>query len=403
MNVTRREFLATAALGALATGAATAQTPPATGPKLKLGVIGCGGRGSWITNLFVENGNYTIHAGADYFPDRIKTFGDKFQVPEERRFTGLDGYKRLLESGVDAVAIESPPYFHPGQAAAAVDAGKHVYLAKPIAVDVPGCRTVEASGKAATGKKQVFLVDFQTRSTPFYMEALKNVHAGDLGTLAFGEAIYHGGCPFGGYFDSLRKNGADPEVRLRAWGLDRVLSGDIITEQFIHTLDVMNWVMQTPPTEASGSCGLRTREAIGTCSDHFTSLIRYGDGTTYTFSGRQIEGHDTKPDGIRVRVFGSQGVLETEYGGQVMIRGAKFYKGGRCPGIYADGAKANIAEFHRRITAGEFDNPTVAPSVQSNLITILCRTAAYAKSSLTWDALLTKGETLALDLKGLKA
>ena len=200
-----------------------------------------------------STGGYEIYAIADYFPDRAKAAGDRFGVADSRRFSGLSGYKRLIDSGVEAVLIESPPYFHPEQAAAAVEAGKHVYSAKPVAVDVPGCRTVEASGKKATEKKQVFLVDFQTRADPFFIEALRRVHAGDLGKIAFAEGIYHADSPFAQFYDALHSNPRDPETRLRAWGLDKVLSGDIITEQNIHTLDVVNWVMGA----ATAQCGQR--------------------------------------------------------------------------------------------------------------------------------------------------
>ena len=223
--------------------------------KIKLGAIGQGNRGSWITGLFQRHGGYEIHAVADYFPDRAKAAGDRLGVADSRRFSGLSGYKRLIDCGVEAVLIESPPYFHPEQAAAAVDAGKHVYTAKPVSVDVPGCHTIEASGKKATEKKLVFLVDFQTRVDPFFVEALKRVHAGDLGKIAFAESIYHADSPFAQYYDQLRDNPHDPETRLRAWGLDKVLSGDIITEQNIHALERR----QLGHGRRAAQCGRRMR------------------------------------------------------------------------------------------------------------------------------------------------
>ncbi|NLX98367.1 MAG: Gfo/Idh/MocA family oxidoreductase, partial [Rhodopirellula sp.] len=203
------------------------------GAKVDIGIIGCGGRGTWITDLFQQHGGYNIVAAADYFQDQVDNLGAKFNVDPARRFTGLAGYHRLLEQKLDAVVIESPPYFHPEQAAAAVAAGKHVYLAKPIAVDVPGCKTVEESGKTATSKKLCFLVDFQTRADEFYIEALRRVREGALGRFAFGESTYHAGIPWVRQIKYLEDDPKNPENRLRAWGLDRVLSGDIITEQNI--------------------------------------------------------------------------------------------------------------------------------------------------------------------------
>jgi hypothetical protein len=151
-DITRRKFLASA--GAAAVGL-TILKPELVGgaeanSKLDLGVIGCGGRGAWIAELFAKNGHYNLVALADYFQDRVDATGEKLNVPPAKRFTALSGYKQLLAEKLDAVAIESPPYFHPEQAAAAVEAGKHVYVAKPLAVDVPGCQSIAASGRQAT-------------------------------------------------------------------------------------------------------------------------------------------------------------------------------------------------------------------------------------------------------------
>lgn len=412
-ELSRREFLnratgTVAALAALTPLMGMTQTnPSAVKPlefkrKLKLGVIGLGGRGHWIADLFKQHGGYELNAVCDYFPDRAKSVGDSLGVDGSRQFSGLSGYKRLIASGVEAVAIESPPYFHPQQAAAAVDAGLNVYCAKPVAVDVPGCRTVEASGQKATEKKLVFIVDFQTRADEFYVEAMRRVHAGDMGKIAFAEGIYHADSPWAQWYDALAKNPSDPETKLRAWGLDKILSGDMITEQNIHTLDVVNWLMGAAPLHAVGSCGLTSRPNVGTCADHFACYFQFPDGVGVTFSSRQFNGYDTQPEGIRVRAFGQKGVLETEYGGNVMIRGDNFYRGGKSPGIYEAGARANIATFYTNITTQNFDNTTVAPSVQSNLVTILGRTAAYRGELVTWENILAANERLEADLSGLK-
>ena len=404
--VTRRHFLAgtgAAALSLLAVKPAVVRTYAASS-KLKLGILGCGGRGTWIAELFKQHGSYDIVAAFDYFQDRVDSFGDKFQIDQARRYTGLSGYRKLIEGKVDAVAIESPPYFHPEHAAAAVDAGCHVYVAKPIAVDVPGCNSIAESGKKASEKKLCFLIDFQTRSNPLYQEALKRIHNGALGDFAFGEATYHASDPFPGHFKYMQDDPNNSENRLRAWGLDRVLSGDIITEQNIHTLDVMNWIMNSPPLYALGTGG-RTVRNVGTCWDHFAVLFQYPNNVGITFSSRQFEGHGTQPEGIRNRMFGSKGVLETEYGGQVLIRGQgeTFYRGGDTGDIYRQGAVNNIATFYQSITNGDFTNPTVEPSVRSNLITILGRTAAYQNRLVHWDEIIKSTEKLDANLKGVKA
>ena len=397
----RRRFLADAGAAALAFSIVRPELVRGSGAssKIDLGIVGCGGRGAWIADLFQKHGGYNVVAAADYFPDRVAGLGDKLAIPPARRFTGLSGYRRLLEEKLDAVAIMSPPYFHPAQAADAVAAGKHVYLAKPIAVDVPGSLTVQESAAKATANRLCFLVDFQTRANELFIEALRRVHDGAIGRFAFGEATYHAEDPFAAQAQHARAD--DPESRLRAWGLSRELSGDIITEQNIHSLDVASWIMGRPPISAYGTGGRRFRDA-GTCWDTFSLVFQYADNVGITFSSRQFNGHGTRPEGIRNRMFGSEGVLETEYGGQVLIRGKQFYRGGQTSTIYQQGAVRNIAGFYDSMQQKDFTNATVGESLRSNLVTILGRTAAYKGRLVTWEEVLRTDERLVADLKGLK-
>jgi myo-inositol 2-dehydrogenase / D-chiro-inositol 1-dehydrogenase len=399
-GLSRRRFLAGAgaALAFSAASPALARSGQANG-KVNLGIIGCGGRGSWIANLFQKHGGYSVVAAADYFADRVNGVGNRLGIPPERRFTGLSGYRRLLDQKLDAVAIETPPYFHPAQAADAVSAGKHVYLAKPVAVDAPGCRTIEESAAKARAGRLCFLVDFQTRANDFFIDAIRRVHGGAIGRFAFGEATYHAEDPFEGQARHAQSD--DPEDRLRAWGLSRELSGDIITEQNIHALDVASWIMGKPPLCAYGTGGRKVRQ-VGTCWDTFSVVFEYPDDVGITFSSRQFNGHGTRPEGIRNRMFGSEGVLETEYGGQVLIRGKQFHRGGDTTAIYEDGAVRNIAAFHDAIQRNDYGNATVGESVRSNLVTILGRTAAYTGRLATWDEIVRSEERLVADLEGLK-
>ncbi|OGD19455.1 MAG: hypothetical protein A2W03_07220 [Candidatus Aminicenantes bacterium RBG_16_63_16] len=402
-TLSRRDFIK----GAGAAAVSLTVLPPGlvrgsqANSRIKLGIIGCGGRGTWIAKLFAEHGGYEITAGADYFAERAADLGAQLAVPGSRLFSGLSAYEQLLESGVEAVAIISPPYFHPEHAAAAVEKGVHVYLAKPIAVDAPGCRLIADLGRKAAQKSLCFLVDFQTRSNPFFVEAVERVHNGAIGDFVFGEGTYHAECPFEKWYEPLQSDPNNPEVRLRAWGLDRALSGDIITEQEIHVLDVANWIMGAPPLYAVGSGGLTARPKIGTCWDHFVVYYQYPGEVAVQFSGRQFKGHGT-PEGLKNRMFGSKGVLETQYGGNVMIRGENYFRGGGTPQIYQEGAVNNIAAFHKSITSGDFSNTTVEPSVQSNLVTILGRKAAYEKRRVDWDEIMKDEERLTPDLEGLK-
>ncbi|MBM3838975.1 MAG: Gfo/Idh/MocA family oxidoreductase [Verrucomicrobia bacterium] len=367
--------------------------------KITWGLIGCGGRGTWIANLFQKHGGYNLVGVADYFQDRVDSVGEKFQVPASRRYTGLSGYRRLLEQKLDAIVIQTPPYFHPEQAAAAVDAGCHVYLAKPIAVDIPGCQSIADSGQKAAGKKRVFLVDFQTRAHALYQEAIQRVHRGDIGRLVCGEATYQTSLMFSNLDAKLRAAPSSKDLWLRAWALDRVLSGDVITEQNIHALDVASWILNAAPLRATGTGG-KARELIGTCWDHFAVIFNYPGDVVLTFCSKQV---GAGWEDIQCRIYGTNGTIDTHYGGNVAITGKAPFVGGSTGNLYADGAVRNIACFYDQITSGDYSNPTVAPSVRSNLTTILGRAAAYQRREVTWDEMMRTNEKLEYDLSGFQS
>lgn len=400
-DISRRKFLAGA--GAATLGFAVLQPQLIRGAeanaKINLGVIGCGGRGAWIADLFAKNGNYNVVALADYFQDRVDAAAAKVNVPASMRFTGLSAYKRLLEQNLDAVAIISPPYFHPEQAAAAVEAGKHVYLAKPVAVDVPGCHSISESGRKATAKKLAFQVDFQTRAMPAYQEVLTRIHQGGIGKLISVYAEYQTSLMFEDRDQELRKDPSNPEVRLRTWGIDRVLSGDVITEQNIHALDVATWVVDAEPIKAFGTGG-RSRPFLGDCWDHFSLLFYFPNDLVVAFTSKQA---GFGFDDIMVRAHGTTGTVETNYGGKCWLHSRDDIYNGTTDNIYQVGVEHNIVTFYNNITKGDCSNPTVAPSVRSNLTTILGRTAAYKRAEVTWEHLLKSNEKWHYDLKGLKA
>jgi predicted dehydrogenase len=391
----RRDFLA----GAAAAAAITVVRPAAVrgsqaNSALALGAIGCGARGSWIAELFQKHGKYRYVACADYFQDRVDAFGKKYEISPAARFTSLSAYKRLLEQKLDAVVIESPPYFHPEQAAAAVDAGKHVYTAKPIAIDVPGCLTIGESGKRASEKKLVFLVDFQTRANAAFRETARRVHAGQIGRIVCAEGHY----PTGG----LRvATGKSPEARLRTWYPVKELSGDFIVEQSIHSLDVATWFLNAAPLSAMGTGGRRARPHADIW-DHFSLIYSFPDDVPLTFTCLQaIPG---APEEISCLVLGCEGVAYGNYSGDVWIHGNRPYPGATMNNLYTEGTVVNIAEFYRAVTAADYANPTVEPSVRSNLTAVLGRTAGYKKGApVTWDEMLRAGERLVPDLSGLKA
>jgi myo-inositol 2-dehydrogenase / D-chiro-inositol 1-dehydrogenase len=366
---------------------------------INIGLIGCGGRGRWIADLFRKHGGYKLVALADYFQDRVVQAGAEFEVAPERRFTGLSGYKRLLEQKLDAVVIESPPYFHPEQAAASVDAGKHVYLAKPVAVDVPGCQTVLASATKATQKKLCFLVDFQMPTLPVFQDAIKQIKKGELGTIVSAEASYQTG-PVGESLDHERRaEPTNPELRLRAWVTDRLFSGDIITEQNIHALDMACRLLDAAPLRAYGT-GAKTRDFLGDCWDHFSVIFDFPNKITTTFSSKQVGfGYED----IMCRVYGTNGMADLHYFDKSLIKSKEYVNSANATNLYTTGAEANISAFHDAIFKSDYANSTVPLGVRSNLTAILGRTAAYRNSLVTWEEMIRGGESFTPNLQGLKS
>ncbi len=381
-HIGRREFLAATAAVGVSIVQPSAVRSASANSQIEIGLIGCGGRGRWIANHFTQNG-YKVTAVYDYFKDRCNAAGDQLQVAADRRYFGLEGYKQLVGSKLDAVAVESPPYFHPEQAVAALEAGKHVYLAKPIAVDVPGCLAiVEAAQKA---NKLCCLVDFQTRVNEFYLEAAKRVHEGLMGKPISGQ-VYYIASRLG-----KQAEGNSPMARLKNWVFDIALSGDIIVEQNVHVLDVANWMLQGHPVKAQGTGGRKCRVDVGDCWDHFMVHYWYPDDVLMDFSSAQ---YTSRYDDLCCRVFGTNGTLDTHYGGEVWIHcRSGGYRGGSTGNIYTEGAVANIKNFRQALLDGKTLN-NAEESANSTLTAILGRTAAYEGRMVTWDEMIKANRKL---------
>jgi myo-inositol 2-dehydrogenase / D-chiro-inositol 1-dehydrogenase len=346
--------------------------------RIEIGIVGCGGRGRFIGKLFEQHTATKVVALHDYFADRVQKLGDELAVDASARFTGLDGYKALVERKLDAVAIESPPYFHPEQAIAALQAGKHLFLAKPMAVDVPGCLAIERAVKAAGPSRHV-LVDFQTRRDPLFREAAARVHRGDIGPAVLGHVYYHAGRLTPKVPDRTQT------ARLRNWVFDKALSGDIIVEQNIHVIDVANWYLQAHPIKARGSGGRKARVDVGDCWDHYVVTYTYPGDVLVDFSSAQF----TKGfDDLRIRVYGAAGTVDSAYDGDVRVTGDAPWTGGSTKGLFTSGAVGNIKDFHAAVTGGPALADTVGPSVQSNLAAILGRMAATSGRDVTWDEMM---------------
>ena len=381
----RRTFLkAAAASTAFTVLPAAAARGYQANSKIELGMVGCGQRGIWLGRLFEEHANVKVVAAHDYFRDRVEEAQRVLEVAPDRCHVGLDGYKELVQGAVDAVAVESPPYYHPEQSVATLDAGKHLFLAKPIAVDVPGCQAIVEAAKR-NGAKCSAWVDFQTRVDEHFMEAARLVHEGFIGEPVCGQFYY--------FCSRLTRRcmGDSEPSRLRNWMFDIPLSGDIIVEQNIHVLDVANWYLQGRPLKAVGTGGRKARTDVGDCWDHFAVIYTYPDDVIADFSSGQFTyGYND----LCMRLFCSEGTLDSHYGGDVSIRGrSNAWPGGKTSAIYQDGAIANIKLFCDSI-ANETPIDNTVESANSTLTSILGRMAAYTGEEITWDDMMAQNESL---------
>jgi predicted dehydrogenase len=292
----RRKFLKTAA-----TTAGVMFIKPslvrgtAANSAVRVGLLGCGGRGTEDATNLIDTGNARVVALADLFRDQLDAARAHFdQLQRAKDYTDIDpsqlflgphAYQQIAHSKeVDAIVIATPPYYHPQHLETVVAAGKHVYLEKPVAVDVPGALRVMEIGKRAEGKLSLD-VGFQIRDCPPFVELVRRIHNGALGNIVCGEAHY-----LTGYIDRPAWPNASPvERRLRNWVYDRTLSGDIIVEQNIHVIDICNWILKAHPLKASATGGRQGRPASdGDAFGNYNVLFHYPDNVDVTFSSTQF-------------------------------------------------------------------------------------------------------------------
>jgi len=403
--LTRRRFLAGAvaggALAAAAPAVLAAETPaPATPPafprKIKLGVVGCGGRGAWIAGLFKKHGGYDIHAVADYFDAVAQQCGDALGVDRARRFSTLSGYKRLLESGVEAVALETPPCFFPDHVEAAVEAGVHVYMAKPVAVDVPGCLRVEAAARKAAQARHCFLVDYQMPTDPHNREVMKMIREGEIGPVATVNSHYYAGL----FADPPFTDTLESRLRSLIWCNDIAVGGGYHVNACIHAVDAALWVTGGRAVSATGFSRRMRENPHGDSHDVFTLLFEMHGGLVINHRGKHLN-NQTGFD-VVCEIQGRSGFAQTCYGGKALLKGRENAYSGQVENPYEAGAVRNIATFYDDVVGGNTANPTVRRSVDGALTTILGREAAARGVRLTMEELLRENKSLEVNLKGLK-
>jgi myo-inositol 2-dehydrogenase / D-chiro-inositol 1-dehydrogenase len=418
--VDRRDFIAgtAAASGLLLLKPKTAFGYEANSA-VRLALLGCGNRGTSVATSFAKNTSARIVALADIFPDQLEKGKAHFdELAGSLGYAGVDpkmmfhGYRAFEEvassSGVDAVQISTPPWFHVQHLDGVVRAGKHAYCEKPVGVDVAQTKQALEIGRRAEGKVSID-VGFQIRSAPPFVEIVRRIHNGDLGKIA--SIATHYNAPASAYPDRPATMSHD-EVRLRDWLWDRTLSGDIIVEQNIHVIDICNWILKAHPVKAVATGGRNVITHFGNCWDNYQVIFSYPEDVHVSFSSTQF-GTNGWFD-VSERVFGSQGIAEAPYSGPLRIIGEKAWTWAdnnpqAVPGsasFAANGAFTdNLAQadsekdkgFIESIVSGKFHNQ-IATGVETALSAMLGRMAGQLGREVTWDELLAHGEEYSLNM-----
>lgn len=370
--------------------------------QVRFGILGCGGRATEEGTSFVENAGARVTAIADLFADQLEKGRKHFDALQQAKgyapidsaqlFKGPNAYQEIAASKeVDFILITTPPYFHPHHLETVVDAGKHVYCEKPVAVDVPNAHHVIKIGEKAQGKLSL-AVGFQIRNAPPMVEMTRRLQEGAIGKIACGLAYYY--C---GHIDRPEWPNASPEEkRLRNWVWDRELSGDIIVEQNIHVIDMCNWMLKGHPIKAVGICDRKIRTDAGNCKDNFNVLFTYPDNVQLSFGSTQF---DSPNFDAAVQFFGSDGSSEAHYDWRVGIVGknpwdagmkpsgaTEFSAAGKFKGALDEADSEKEKAFVASITSGQFLNQA-ALGAESAMSAMLGRTAAYTGKPVTWEEL----------------
>jgi len=366
------------------------------GTPLKAALIGCGGRGTGAAIQFLNAGpNLSVVALADVLPDKMAECRKNLQeqannvVPDENCFLGFDAYEKAINTpGLNVVLITTPTHWHPAYFKAAIDAGKHVFMEKPAAVDPTGIRTVLAAAKVAAAKGLTVVTGNQRRHRRDYWEAYVQVRNGIIGDVISSAAHWNQG----GFWDRFKQpEWSDMEYCIRNWFNVIWLSGDHILDQGVHNFDIATWFMGQTPQRAVGYGG-RARRKSGDIFDFFSIDYVYGDNKRMHGTARQIDGCDSE---VAEQILGSKGVALLNDNGSIKI---VDYSGNPLWEYdYANKPVRNPYEqehihFVESIRLNKKINQA-EDLAYSTQVAILGREAAYTGKSLTWD------EMIASDLR----
>ncbi len=399
-GISRKDFIKTSAAAGvgIAALAASGNYAFAQGSdRIKVGVIGCGGRGTGAAENHLDSSEgVELIAMGDMFPDRLKEsrqnlesraskdakWGAKFKVKDDHCFTGFDAYKKVLATDIDLVILATPPGFRPIHIRAALEAGKHVFAEKPVAVDGPGIRSVMESGAIAGKKKLAFVTGTQRRHQAAYMETINRIHDGAIGDVLTAQVYWNQGSIWN---KGRKPEWTDTEWQLRNWYYFTYLCGDHIVEQHVHNLDVANWVLNAHPVKALGIGGrqVRTDPAYGHIYDHFTVEYEYPNGVKILSMCRQQDNTASKVDEF---VVGSKGTSSPSG----KIKGPQPF---RFDGDTTNPYVVEHRDLVNSIRSGKLLNEAQRIA-ESTLTAIMGRMSCYTGQEITWDMALNSKEVL---------
>jgi myo-inositol 2-dehydrogenase / D-chiro-inositol 1-dehydrogenase len=390
-SLSRRAFVkgSAATVAAVGTLEISHSAHAAGSDEIKIALVGCGGRGTGAAANALLNkthSNIRLIAAADAFAEPLeravqdlqKQFGERVDVPPERRFVGLDAYEKAIAAGADVVLLCTPPGFRPAQFAAAVKAGKNVFMEKPVAVDAPGYRVVKAANAEAKAKRLYVAVGHHLRHDQNHAAVVRQIHDGLIGDLLFTRAYFN----TQGIWNRPRKPGmTEMQYQVNNWYHFVWLSGDHNVEQHVHGIDVCNWLAKGAPAQATGIGGrqVRAEPGIGEIFDHHCVQYTYGDGS-YSFSEcRQQSGCWSN---FSHHAHGTKGSVSFDGGDAVTIelRGAapKRLKPG------PDGHQTEWDDFLAALVSSRPYNEADS-AADSTLTAILGRMATYSGKLVTWE------------------
>ena len=370
---------------------------------IRIGVIGCGNRGTAVISSMIANTNSSIAAMADIFDDQLQKALPVFNkvnavknipaIPPANIYQGSKAYLKLLENkNVDAVQISTPAYSHVGFLEAAVMAGKHVYCEKPVAPDVDGCRRAIQLGEKLNGKQSV-VIGFQIRHATAYAEMVDRIQRGDIGELITVQLYYLSSAgPI-----ITRNNISDDEIRIRNHFYFNAMSGGILLDQGIHMLDICNWALQGHPINAVGRGNARARTEIGDTFSNYQVVYQYPNNVNMSIHTTQL---GQQFGDVCCRFIGTKGIAEAHYSGGVFINGDNKWDSGiaksesaltpqqQAAGVFLsslhDADTKKEQAFINSIETGNYLNETLS-GAESTLTAILGRESAETQKAMTWD------------------